>query len=454
MTGTADLDNGNVPWVKFSYDLGKPRKPPDAAEQACARPSPRRRNSRLRGRRITVPGWSSAWCRGWRPPRTARLSAAARRQGRSRDRHGSRRHRAAVVGQGAVRDAARHPRRSARQRLDDGRRQLARDQVLAARKGAARHRRRRTTLAVPNNFCSTTDIAFAANGHVFISDGYANARILEYSADGQKVREWGTPGTGPGQFVLPHSIQIDAAGLVYVADRENGRVQRFDQTGKYRGEWSLRQDVRAEGRTAPSCGSRPRPLQQPNLSPGLAAPGRHEDGQDRRLGAFRGNHGMDVMVAGELLVGPGPNPLPQRYRRVPEPTCRRPNRYPAGNDGRNRRSGPKAAATALDGTCGQTGPRRPADPGSRARRASGSRAGACLPSRCSDWRDASRRRTSRARSRERSPWQRAKLSRWSERKSHPGRKHDWWRSMKPGFSFRKARMKWTQSAVRDQYMLP
>ena len=86
-----------------------------------------------------------------------------------------------------------------------------------------------------NNFCSTTDIAFAANGHVFISDGYANARVLEYSAEGQKLREWGTPGTGPGQFKLLHSIQIDPAGLVYVADRENGRVQRFDQTGKYLG---------------------------------------------------------------------------------------------------------------------------------------------------------------------------------------------------------------------------
>src|SRR6476659_8607484 len=46
----------------------------------------------------------------------------------------------------------------------------------------------------PNNFCSTTDIAFAANGHLFISDGYANARVLEYTADGHKVREWGAAG--------------------------------------------------------------------------------------------------------------------------------------------------------------------------------------------------------------------------------------------------------------------
>ena len=87
-------------------------------------------------------------------------------------------------------------------------------------------------------FCSTTDIAFAPNGHLFISDGYRNARILEYTADGKKIREWGKAGTGPGEFRLPHSIQIDENGIIYVADRENGRIQQFDLQGKYLGEWS------------------------------------------------------------------------------------------------------------------------------------------------------------------------------------------------------------------------
>src|SRR5262249_4766909 len=89
----------------------------------------------------------------------------------------------------------------------------------------------------PYNFCSTTDIAFARDGHLIVSDGYANARIIEYTADGKKIREWGTAGTGPGQFRLPHSVQIDENDIVYVADRENGRVQRFDRQGKYLGEW-------------------------------------------------------------------------------------------------------------------------------------------------------------------------------------------------------------------------
>ena len=57
-------------------------------------------------------------------------------------------------------------------------------------------------------FCSTTDIAFAPNGHLFIADGYRNARILEYSADGKKLREWGSAGTGPGP-VPPAALDPD-----------------------------------------------------------------------------------------------------------------------------------------------------------------------------------------------------------------------------------------------------
>jgi DNA-binding beta-propeller fold protein YncE len=88
-----------------------------------------------------------------------------------------------------------------------------------------------------NPFCGTTDIAFAPDGRLFISDGYGNARILEYSADGKRLHEWGAKGTGPGDFRIPHGIAVDENGIVYVADRENGRVQRFTSEGKYLGEW-------------------------------------------------------------------------------------------------------------------------------------------------------------------------------------------------------------------------
>lgn len=88
-------------------------------------------------------------------------------------------------------------------------------------------------------FAGTTDIAFAPNGDLYISDGYGNARILVYSADGKRLREWGTPGNGPGQFKQPHGIAIDEQGIVYVADRQNGRIQRFDLQGKFKGEWPI-----------------------------------------------------------------------------------------------------------------------------------------------------------------------------------------------------------------------
>jgi hypothetical protein len=90
--------------------------------------------------------------------------------------------------------------------------------------------------AFRGTFRGATDIAFAPKGRIFISDGYANARILEYAADGKKVREWGSAGNGPGQFHLPHSIVVDEDNIVYVADRENGRIEKFDLDGKFLGE--------------------------------------------------------------------------------------------------------------------------------------------------------------------------------------------------------------------------
>ena len=86
-------------------------------------------------------------------------------------------------------------------------------------------------------FCGATDVALARSGHVFVTDGYCNARVIEYDADGIKVREWGKHGSGPGEFNLVHSIAIGPQGNLYIADRENGRVQWFDQTGRYLGEW-------------------------------------------------------------------------------------------------------------------------------------------------------------------------------------------------------------------------
>lgn len=87
-----------------------------------------------------------------------------------------------------------------------------------------------------SQFNGATDIAFASNGHIFITDGYGNARVLEYSPTGKRLRQWGRRGSGPGDFNLPHSIQIDDQGTIYIADRENGRIEEFDLNGNYLSE--------------------------------------------------------------------------------------------------------------------------------------------------------------------------------------------------------------------------
>jgi sugar lactone lactonase YvrE len=87
-------------------------------------------------------------------------------------------------------------------------------------------------------FNGATDVAFAKNGHIFITDGYGNARVLEYSAEGKRLHQWGKVGNGPGEFNLPHALQIAADGTIYVADRENGRIESFDQHGRYLSEIS------------------------------------------------------------------------------------------------------------------------------------------------------------------------------------------------------------------------
>jgi len=74
-------------------------------------------------------------------------------------------------------------------------------------------------------------------GFLFISDGYGNSRVHKYAPDGTHVKSWGEPGTDPGQFNLPHNIATDRDGLVYVADRENHRVQIFDGEGRFQGQW-------------------------------------------------------------------------------------------------------------------------------------------------------------------------------------------------------------------------
>ena len=87
-------------------------------------------------------------------------------------------------------------------------------------------------------FHRCTHTAMSPDGkYLYISDGYGNARIHKFTVDGKWVSAWGEPGTDPGKFNIPHNICCDADGWVYVADRENHRVQVFDGNGKFETQW-------------------------------------------------------------------------------------------------------------------------------------------------------------------------------------------------------------------------
>jgi hypothetical protein len=87
-------------------------------------------------------------------------------------------------------------------------------------------------------FNRPTDAAIAPNGDLYVADGYGNARVHHFRADGKLIRSWGEPGTGPGQFHLPHAVLVARDGRVLVADRENDRIQFFSPEGEYLDQWT------------------------------------------------------------------------------------------------------------------------------------------------------------------------------------------------------------------------
>jgi len=88
------------------------------------------------------------------------------------------------------------------------------------------------------HFNKPTDIAFAPDGNFFVSDGYGNSRVVKFDKTGKFLLAWGKKGTGEGEFNTPHAVRLDSKGNLYVGDRENDRVQVFDQNGKLLNVWS------------------------------------------------------------------------------------------------------------------------------------------------------------------------------------------------------------------------
>ena len=169
----------------------------------------------------------------------------------------------------------------------------------------------------PMNRCTHT--ALSPDGDIYVADGYGNARVHKYSPDGKLLFSWGEPGTDPGKFNIVHNICCDPDGWVYVADRENHRVQVFDGKGAYHAQWNNMH------RPCGLCMARGRnPLAYigesgPGLAVNMRAPGigprvsiwTHEGKPLARLGdatrdrpsQFIAPHGVAIDSRGDIYVG-------------------------------------------------------------------------------------------------------------------------------------------------------
>ena len=174
-----------------------------------------------------------------------------------------------------------------------------------------------------------------ATQDIYVSDGYGNARVHKFSPEGKLLFSWGEPGTDPGQFNLPHNIVTDNEGYVYVADRENHRVQVFDSQGKYQTQWSnlhrpcaLFIDDTPEqycyiGELGPGM---PVNKDYPNLGPRISIVDR-EGKLLARLGDIKGGlssgqfiapHGLAVDSHGDIYVGEVSWTIYGRYQDPPK----------------------------------------------------------------------------------------------------------------------------------------
>lgn len=87
-------------------------------------------------------------------------------------------------------------------------------------------------------FNRPTGVAISSSGEIYVSDGYGNARIHKFTPDGNLLFSWGEPGTGPGQFRVPHAVWVDKQERVWVCDRENSRIQIFSAQGEFISQWA------------------------------------------------------------------------------------------------------------------------------------------------------------------------------------------------------------------------
>src|SRR6202521_1348174 len=170
-------------------------------------------------------------------------------------------------------------------------------------------------------FHRCTHTALSPTGEIYVSDGYGNARVHKYTPAGKLLMSWGGPGTDPGEFNIVHNITCDGDGWVYVADRENHRVQVFDGNGKYETQWNnLHRPCGlycCRGKTPTFVIGELGPgmrvnLKAPNLGPRLSivdAQGKliarlgGKEGAGLEPGKFIAPHGLALDSKGDIYVG-------------------------------------------------------------------------------------------------------------------------------------------------------
>lgn len=169
-------------------------------------------------------------------------------------------------------------------------------------------------------FHRCTHTAQSPEGDIYVADGYGNARVHKFSAAGEFLMSWGESGSGPGQFNIVHNVCCDIDGWVYVADRENHRIQVFDANGKYETQWvnlhrpcamfmpSGRNQICYVGELGPSL---PVNKNAPNLGPRVTIIGAKGETLTRlgdphageAPGQFLAPHGIAVDSRGDIYVG-------------------------------------------------------------------------------------------------------------------------------------------------------
>jgi DNA-binding beta-propeller fold protein YncE len=91
-----------------------------------------------------------------------------------------------------------------------------------------------------DEFNAPSAVYVAPDGSFFVADGHGgntNARIVKFSPDGKFIKTWGKKGSAPGEFDIPHTLAVDSRGRLFVGDRQNNRIQIFDQDGNFIDQW-------------------------------------------------------------------------------------------------------------------------------------------------------------------------------------------------------------------------